>query len=992
MIPFFLTLSRKICFTTVTHLTNRKTATIFAAFKSIFMYYLQKGFHIVTVTADNEFAPLAELMYQLPGAPTLNLTSANEHEPYIERRIRVVKERTRAVRHSIPFTQIPTKMLTHMVFFVVKLLNYFPAKGGVSAQYSPKTIMSGQTLNYKQCSLPFGTYCQVHEEDGPRNSLLARTSGAISIGPSSNRQGGHLFLSLNTNRIISRRSWTVLPMPQAVIDKVNSLAADQPSLITFTDRQGNEIGSEDDDVITPPQASSQSYEIPGVVADNAQITGVDMDGAENKYQQNENKYQQDEQLDDLANDHGHADPPLLESGPDFEPTINDVPSTPDHDSTPETIHEPMRQVSVSAKDKPTRRDTIQRPTRERKQVKNYVPSMTGKSYEYSATQLSSSKHEPQIVEMVLTQLTLKAAINKWGQKATCAAEAEMKQLHWRNTFKPVLYSELTDRQKGTILESHIFLTEKRTGELKGRTVAGGNKQRSYIEKEDASSPTVATESVILTSVVDANENRHTAVIDIPNAFIQTVVEDRKRRVIIRIRGMLVDMLVKIAPEIYQSYVTTDGKGNKQILVECLNALYGTMVASLLYYKKFTKSLKDQGYKMNPYDACVWNKSIGGKQCTICFHVDDCKISHVSEKVVDEEIAWLRKQYENIFEDGSGKMKVSKGKIHKYLGMTLDFTTKNIVKISMFDYVKEIIAAWDKAPKMNDGFVTVTSKRTKKCAAPEDLFKIDEDATKLDTEFSTAFHNIVAKALYLVKRARPDASVSIAFLTTRVRAPDVDDWRKLEHLIQYFRSTIELPLTLGAKKGGVLNWYVDASFAVHSNMRGHTGGGLTMGRGFPIVSSTKQKLNTRSSTESELVGVDDMMSSIIWTRYFLKEQGYDVCDNIIFQDNKSSILLERNGKLSSGKRTKHINVRYFFITDRISKGEVRVEWCPTNQMVADFMTKPLQGTIFKKFRDLIMGLLSMDEAAKLLTRDAVKENDREGLAQKDLRHRSVLDNI
>ncbi len=118
--------------------------------------------------------------------------------------------------------------------------------------------------------------------------------------------------------------------------------------------------------------------------------------------------------------------------------------------------------------------------------------------------------------------------------------------------------------------------------------------------------------------------------------------------------------------------------------------------------------------------------------------DNCKISHVSEKVVDEEIAWLRKQYENIFEDGSGKMKVSRGKVHEYLGMTFDFTTKNLVKISMIKYVKEIIAAWDKAPKRNDGFVMVTSKRTKKCAAPEDLFKIDEDATKLDAEFSTAF--------------------------------------------------------------------------------------------------------------------------------------------------------------------------------------------------------------------------------------------------------------
>ena len=155
----------------------------------------------------------------------------------------------------------------------------------------------------------------------------------------------------------------------------------------------------------------------------------------------------------------------------------------------------------------------------------------------------------------------------------------------------------------------------------------------------------------------------------------------------------------------------------------------------------------------------------------------------------------------------------------------------------------------------------------------------------------------------------------------------------------------------------------------------------MGRGFPIVSSTKQKLNTRSSTESELVGVDDMMPSILWTRYFLKAQGYKVSDNVIFQDNKSTMLLERNGKASSSKRTKHINVRYFFITDRISKGEVRVEWCPTKDMVADFMTKPLQGSVFRKFRDLIMGALSMEEAASILTRDPVKETDRESLAHK-----------
>ncbi len=128
----------------------------------------------------------------------------------------------------------------------------------------------------------------------------------------------------------------------------------------------------------------------------------------------------------------------------------------------------------------------------------------------------------------------------------------------------------------------------------------------------------------------------------------------------------------------------------------------------------------------------------------------------------------------------------------------------------------------------------------------------------------------------------------------------------------------------------------------------------MGRGFPISVSTKQKLNTRSSTESELVCVDDMMPIILWTRYFLLSQGYGVVKNLLLQDNRSSILLEKNGRALSGKRTRHINIRYFFISDRVNMKEVSLHWCPTKEMVADFWTKPLQGSHFRKQRDYIMG--------------------------------------
>jgi hypothetical protein len=155
--------------------------------------------------------------------------------------------------------------------------------------------------------------------------------------------------------------------------------------------------------------------------------------------------------------------------------------------------------------------------------------------------------EPDVVTAVMTQLSLKSGLKEWGNKAYAAVESEMKQLHFCNTFKPKHGSKLTDTQRQTVLESHIFLNEKRDGKIKGRTVARGNKQRDYISEEDASSPTVTTESVLLSCIINAEEERDVTVIDIPNAFIQKRVEDEKEMAIIELHGVLVDILVRLPP-------------------------------------------------------------------------------------------------------------------------------------------------------------------------------------------------------------------------------------------------------------------------------------------------------------------------------------------------------------------------------------------------------------------------------------------------------------
>jgi hypothetical protein len=135
-------------------------------------------------------------------------------------------------------------------------------------------------------------------------------------------------------------------------------------------------------------------------------------------------------------------------------------------------------------------------------------------------------------------------------------------------------------------------------------------------------------------------------------------------------------------------------------------------------------------------------------------------------------------------------------------------------------------------------------------------------------------------------------------------------------------------------------FIDASFAVHGDICGHTGAGMTLGKGSIQNFLTKQKINTRSSTELELVGFDDVVPKILWTKLFMEAQGYDIKDNIAYRDNQSSMNLAGNGKSSSTKQTRHFNIKYFFVTDLIQRGGISIEYCSTDNMWSDYHTKLL----------------------------------------------------
>ena len=250
--------------------------------------------------------------------------------------------------------------------------------------------------------------------------------------------------------------------------------------------------------------------------------------------------------------------------------------------------------------------------------------------------------------------------------------------------------------------------------------------------------------------------------------------------------------------------------------------------------------------------------------------------------------------------------------------------------------------------------------------------MNQNGTKLDETASEFFHHVVAQLLFLCKRGRPDLQTAVAFLTTRVKEPDTDDYKKLMRVMKYLRGTKQLYLTLESKNVCDVKWWVDASFATHPDMRSHTGGVMSLGKGAVYGQSTRQKLNTKSSTESEIVGVSDVLPVILWTQYFLQEQGFAVNASEIAQDNDSAILLENYGKALGGRKTRHINIRYFFVTDRVQAKEIRITRCNTDEMIADYFTKPLQGSKFQKFRDLILNVDTSVQGT-LVSKECVENN-------------------
>ena len=530
------------------------------------------------------------------------------------------------------------------------------------------------------------------------------------------------------------------------------------------------------------------------------------------------------------------------------------------------------------------------------------------------------------------KMSIRAAEKQHGMEATVKTlKKELQQMLSKKVWQPLYWKYMSPEDKRAVIRSSIFLKEKYDAQglfqkLKARLVAGGNHQdRTIYAESEISSPTVSTSSVFMIATIAAKEGRKVATLDYSGAYLNAKL---KRKVRMLLEPKLAEVLCEMEPS-YSKYLRLDGS----LCVGLHKALYGCIESAKLWYDTISSQLRAMGFRPNDYDPCIFNKYVGGKQVTVALYVDDLMVTCANNRVFEEVL----RQLENLFEGTT----VHRGNAHSYIGMLFDFGTPGKVHVKMDGYIDDFLAEYE-------------VKGSAPTPARGDLFELDLDAELLDDATREIFHSRVAKVLYCAKRSRPDLLTATSFLATRVQQPTVQDYGKLQRLLKYVNGTRDLWLTLEAGEGWGLFAYIDASYGTHPDGKSHTGVCMLLGKGAFFVQSCKQKIVSKSSTEAEIVAVSDGLSEVIWARNFLLGQGVRLGPAVVYQDNQSTMALISKGR-STSSRTKHINIRYFFVKDRVESGEVVIKYAPTEDMLADLLTKPLQGELFRKLRHSLLNL-------------------------------------
>ena len=910
---FLLTVSRPLDLITSDHLPSygsqesKSRVVVKAAIFLILGTYRAEGFHINEIICDKEstFVSIEPDINQY-GAKLSYTISSSHSTAIIDRKIRFIKERARSLLHFIKFP-LPNIFLKWLIYFVVSRINLTPH--GDSSISPRESFIGRRTDYYVDLRIGFGEFCQVlkHSTD---NSMNSRTEDCISLLPTGKQNGSVIFYSFSTGRTITHNRWTSLPMPDIILKTLQSMCLQEkqiPKSIPFNYR-GKLI--EDSSIQNPTpvlRPLSEEYKTITSMAPTVDffqpLEPTDLIG---RVVQKSNDFEEGEDPDAITYEERYNSDTAQEEpiySPIEVPTSNapmnietsDVTSDPIvSDATPETSNVPAIPIPELLNQTPKSRYG-----RNIKPVKIFEVNF--------------------VTEILfdIFNITVEDAMKSYGEKAKESIKKELTQMLKKCVWHPVHTHLITGKR---IIPSKMFLKQK-LDVLKARLVAGGHLQ--IRTTENFSSPTAHIFSIFILALIIAIFDLEVATLDITGAYLNATMTSE---VYMRISATLSSILIEIDPT-YQEFLSR----NNSIVVRLDKALYGCIESAKLWYEDIKNFLLTNGFTTSTLDECIFVKFLPDDTIYIALFVDDFKIAAKRIENIQLLESQLREKYK--------ELTIKYGKIHQYLGMVFDYSVPGKVKISMEDYITKLL-----------NFYNISETST----TPHDSNLFEEEDLPLLPEAEQSFlHSGTAQLLYLSGRVRPDISLPVNYLCTRVKKFTQSDKLKFYKILHYLNSTKFIHLNLECSQQNIsIDAFADASYGISANRKSQSGHVIMIGKGSILAQSIKQKIVTKSSTEAELVSASDIISPIQQIRSLLQDFRIPIKGVRLHQDNMSTIKLIINKKPTS-HRSKHIDIRYFFLRDRSISDGLEIVYTPTDSMVADLLTKPLKENQFKLLRDIIM---------------------------------------
>lgn len=995
--PFLIVVDEYTEYTTIVWLPSRTTDTVLRALNEIRNFYYGYDWCIKEICGDRDsvFKPLkARLLEQ---KIELDIRGADQKIPRADRMIRTLRDIFRTIKSTMWY-KMPQFLFPHLLEDCARTWNIRPNSRTVDR--APREIVEGKKLTFEQhiktslgtvgeFYVPPGKHQSSSKEDRDAKKNEERTATGIVIGRNLDPTGTLEIYNLDTGTRVNRCKVKLLRKPSAALKaQIRALAPSKevveddmilpvpritnsnkrsrtdpnqdapldpshPTTVTdIEDSRGenNDASAQvvehedklstDTDPDTPTvRSTDDTTAVPTEAIEKDEQSVIELDDN----QDNSDKHQTDlPQQDHEIATTGVTGDTVTPTENNTESTTGDsVPSSPTHSrTTNNNVDNSLNYPRRPGSRKLTRRVPVP------PSAVNHMPPEKVRTKRINAgTQPERFAHlasqEVELVGPLLQSYVYSAADNltigqaryKYPTEYLRSLHAELKQFNDMGVGKPIKQA-VTGLKHEKIIGARGFFKEVfdlRTGvlkKLKFRVVPQGHLlDRSLYETKETTSPTVAMESIFACINIAAKENRKAFTMDIPGAYLNAKLKDKH---MVKFPRDLAAEYIKLYPQ-YVSFLQPDG--SLIMLIE--KALYGLVESSALWYEEIKTFLKELQYIVHPSDAGVFQKKQGDHTITICLWVDDFLGFSTCPALIEE----LEKKVRTRF----GDARFDNGNILNYVGMTITQPKNGMIMVKQTEYIKKIVA---------DSGVTKTS------VSPNhpNLMKRKDPHTVKHIKDVTRYLSLVMSAMYLAKRSRPEILPPVCILASRAREPDEDDMKYLLRVFEYLKGSQDLGLRFKPEDIKLFYW-IDASYNLHSDSRGHTGIVVTVGRSnAPIyVRSQKHKLYTRSSTESELVATDEGVLHSLWMILVFDFLGYPQQPVTVFQDNQSTMRVCQTG-LSKNGRLKHMVVRYNFIHGQQEENNITFEYVKSADMVADIMSKPVTVSIFLNLRKLLLNML------------------------------------